>query len=194
MLQRTGPHIDSKKPHPAAPNGPHEELGYHHSFANRYAADASPAAHRSDQLITAGDRSLGDDPTAPPLRTTTRETTMERSRRNVQSRTAKLAGVLDSLKAAREGGGPKRASTYEVKQEDAVFDVVDEAQYEQLVAKRRLETGAIDRGVGEGGEREYGVALRRRRGSNATPPLHPLPTPHPPCRQPSSSRTTTASS
>lgn len=66
---------------------------------------------------------------------------MERSRRNVQSRTAKLAGVLDQLKAARDGSGPKRASVYEVKQEDAVFDVVDEEQYEQLVTKRRLETG-----------------------------------------------------
>jgi len=70
---------------------------------------------------------------------------MDRSRRNVQSRTAKLAGVLESLKAAREGTGAKRASTYEVKQEDAVFDVVDEEQYEQIAAKRRLETGTFIR-------------------------------------------------
>jgi hypothetical protein len=74
---------------------------------------------------------------------------MERSRRNVQSRTSKLAGVLADLTAAREGTGSKRASTFEVKQEDAVFDVVDEEQYEQLVAKRRLETG-----------RRCGAALR----------------------------------
>lgn len=67
---------------------------------------------------------------------------MERSRRNVQSRSSKLAGVLADLKAAREGTGAKRVATFEVKQEDAVFDVVDEEQYEQLAAKRRLETGA----------------------------------------------------
>ena len=74
---------------------------------------------------------------------------MERSRRNVQSRSSKLAGVLESLKAARDGSGPKRAATYEVKQEDAVFDVVDEEQYEQLVAKRRMETGTwFDRRAG----------------------------------------------
>jgi DNA polymerase alpha subunit A len=64
---------------------------------------------------------------------------MERSRRNVQSRTAKLAGVLDELKAARDGTAKR---SLELKEEEAVFDVVDEEQYEQILAKRRLEAGA----------------------------------------------------
>lgn len=115
---------------------------------------------------------------------------MERSRRNVQSRTAKLAGVLADLQAAREGSG-KRATTYEVRQEDAVFDVVDEEQYEQLVAKRRLETGA--RGARRGARRARarksaalcaaratpGCRARMRgmrtRGPSAPRPCRPLP-------------------
>lgn len=53
----------------------------------------------------------------------------------------KVTGVLADLKAAREGGN-KRASTFEVKKEDAVFDQVSDEQYAQLVAKRRMEAGA----------------------------------------------------
>jgi DNA polymerase alpha subunit A len=66
----------------------------------------------------------------------------ERSRRDRSktSKVAKLAGALGDLRAAREGTS-KRATVYEVKQEEAVFDKVDEDQYAQLVAKRRLEAG-----------------------------------------------------
>jgi hypothetical protein len=64
-----------------------------------------------------------------------------RSRRDNASRTNKVSGVLAALKDAREGGHGKRAQTYELKQEDNVFDQVDEEQYEQLVAKRRMEAG-----------------------------------------------------
>ncbi len=64
-----------------------------------------------------------------------------RSRRENASRTNKVSGVLAALKDARQAGPGKRAHTYHVKQEDDVFDQVDEEQYEQLVAKRRMEAG-----------------------------------------------------
>ncbi|PNH02378.1 DNA polymerase alpha catalytic subunit [Tetrabaena socialis] len=63
---------------------------------------------------------------------------MERSRRQpVQSSAAaKTKGALEQLKAARAGAG-KRALAYEVKEEDAVYDVVDDHQYAEIVKKRR---------------------------------------------------------
>ncbi|KAG2444014.1 hypothetical protein HYH02_009213 [Chlamydomonas schloesseri] len=63
---------------------------------------------------------------------------MERSRRQpVQnSAAAKAKGALEQLRAAREGG-LKRALAYEVKAEEAVYDVVDEQQYAEIVKKRR---------------------------------------------------------
>jgi hypothetical protein len=65
-----------------------------------------------------------------------------RTRRNVAQQPGKVAlnGALAALQAAREGG-TKRASTFEVKQEDDVYDVVDEEQYAQLAAKRKIEAG-----------------------------------------------------
>jgi DNA polymerase alpha subunit A len=50
-----------------------------------------------------------------------------------------VAGALAELAAARSG--QRRALTYEVKQEEAVYDVVDEDQYAQIVAKRRMDAG-----------------------------------------------------
>jgi DNA polymerase alpha subunit A len=52
-----------------------------------------------------------------------------------------VAGALAELAAARSG--QRRALTYEVKQEDAVYDVVDEDQYAQIVAKRRMDAGRV---------------------------------------------------
>ena len=63
-----------------------------------------------------------------------------RTRRNVAQQPGKVA--LAALQAAREGG-TKRASTFEVKQEDDVYDVVDEEQYAQLAAKRKIEAGEL---------------------------------------------------
>ena len=65
-----------------------------------------------------------------------------RSRRNVTQQPGKVAlsGALAALAAARDGG-TKRAATFEVRQEEAVYDVVDEEQYAQLAAKRKIEAG-----------------------------------------------------
>lgn len=67
---------------------------------------------------------------------------MERTRRQptVSASRAGAKGALEALKAAREGGG-KRVATYEVKQEEAVYDVVTEQEYAELAAKRRAEGG-----------------------------------------------------
>lgn len=64
-----------------------------------------------------------------------------RSRRTAaaEPRGNKVAGALAELAAARSG--QRRALTYEVKQEEAVYDVVDEDQYAQIVAKRRMDAG-----------------------------------------------------
>jgi DNA polymerase alpha subunit A len=68
---------------------------------------------------------------------------MDRSRRQpaVTAGRATARGALEALKAAREGG-TKRVSNFEVKQEDAVYDVVEEQEYAKIVAKRRAEGGA----------------------------------------------------
>lgn len=63
-----------------------------------------------------------------------------RSRREGTSRAGKVSGVLAQLKEAREGGA-KRSQAFQLKEEEDVFDQVDEEQYEQLVAKRRMEAG-----------------------------------------------------
>jgi len=63
-----------------------------------------------------------------------------RSRRVVQSKGATgVAAALAQLNAAR--GGTKRLDTFELKEETAVYDVVDDEQYAQLVTKRRIEAG-----------------------------------------------------
>lgn len=65
----------------------------------------------------------------------------ERTRRQpvVSAAKAGKLSALEALKAAR-AGGTKRVETFEVKQEDAVYDVVDEDTYAKLVTERR-ETG-----------------------------------------------------
>jgi hypothetical protein len=63
-----------------------------------------------------------------------------RSRRNAPSRAQKVSGVLADLVAAREGS-VKRAAAYSYKEEDDVFEEVDEERYAQLVTKRRIEAG-----------------------------------------------------
>ena len=62
-----------------------------------------------------------------------------RSRRVVEEKPSRVAGALAQLAAAK--AGQKRALNFEVKQEDAIYDVVDDEQYEQITAKRRMDAG-----------------------------------------------------
>jgi DNA polymerase alpha subunit A len=62
-----------------------------------------------------------------------------RSRRPVEEKPSRVAGALAQLAAAK--AGQKRALNFEVKQEEAIYDVVDEDQYEQITAKRRMDAG-----------------------------------------------------
>jgi predicted LPLAT superfamily acyltransferase len=63
-----------------------------------------------------------------------------RSRRVVQKKgAAEVAAALAQLNAAKAGS--KRLDTFELKEEKAVYDVVDDEQYAQLVTKRRIEAG-----------------------------------------------------
>lgn len=65
-----------------------------------------------------------------------------RSRRVVQSSTkAGVAAALAKLNAVQAGG--KRVETFELKEEAAVYDVVDEEEYATLVTKRRIEAGRL---------------------------------------------------
>ncbi len=52
---------------------------------------------------------------------------------------AEVAAALAQLNAAKSG--TKRLDTFELKEEAAVYDEVDDAQYAQLVTKRRIEAG-----------------------------------------------------
>lgn len=63
-----------------------------------------------------------------------------RSRRVVQNKSAaNVAAALERLNAAKTG--TKRVETFQLKEEAAVYDVVDEDTYAQLVTKRRMEHG-----------------------------------------------------
>lgn len=65
-----------------------------------------------------------------------------RSRRVVQNRNAaSVAAALERLNAVKAGS--KRVETFELKEEAAVYDVVDEDTYAQLVTKRRIEHGMM---------------------------------------------------
>jgi DNA polymerase alpha subunit A len=52
---------------------------------------------------------------------------------------AEVAAALAQLNAAKTGS--KRLDNFELKEEKAVYDVVDDEQYAQLVTKRRIEAG-----------------------------------------------------
>ncbi|KAG2500449.1 hypothetical protein HYH03_002016 [Edaphochlamys debaryana] len=63
---------------------------------------------------------------------------MDRSRRQPaqSSATTKANAAREALKAARDGG-VKRAQQFEYKEEERVYDVVDDKQYGEIVKKRR---------------------------------------------------------
>jgi DNA polymerase alpha subunit A len=52
---------------------------------------------------------------------------------------ANVAAALEKLNAAKSGA--KRVETFELREEEAVYDVVDEASYAQLMSKKRIEAG-----------------------------------------------------
>lgn len=63
-----------------------------------------------------------------------------RSRRVVQSKSAAgVAAALEKLNAAKTGA--KRVNTFELKEEEAVYDVLDEETYAQVATKKRIEAG-----------------------------------------------------
>ena len=69
----------------------------------------------------------------------------ERSRRQsvVHGRGgSKFKNALQELAELRKTGG-RRADSFDVKEEDAVYDEVDEDQYAKIVQKRREEGGTI---------------------------------------------------
>ncbi|GMH42291.1 hypothetical protein BSKO_10210 [Bryopsis sp. KO-2023] len=63
---------------------------------------------------------------------------MDRERRKKSS---SVSDAIARLRADREGGTGARARTFEVREESAVYDVVDEKDYSKLVEKRRQEGG-----------------------------------------------------
>ena len=52
----------------------------------------------------------------------------------------KVKSALEQLAELRKTGA-KRVDTFEVREEEAVYDVVDDAEYAKLVQKRREEGG-----------------------------------------------------
>lgn len=63
-----------------------------------------------------------------------------RSRRSGADRATKARGALHQLEEQRRSG-TKHAAAYEVKDEGAIYDVIDDDEYGKLVAKRRDEAG-----------------------------------------------------
>ena len=63
-----------------------------------------------------------------------------RSRRTNASRAGNAKAALEKLRAQRESG-TKHAIAFEVREEAAIFDAVQEDEYAGLVAKRREEAG-----------------------------------------------------
>lgn len=72
----------------------------------------------------------------------------ERSRRATAGVSSKggANSALAQLKELRKSG-KKHADVYEIKAEDAVFDVLDDDEYSKLVSKRRNEAGRGARGL-----------------------------------------------
>jgi DNA polymerase alpha subunit A len=54
----------------------------------------------------------------------------------------KVKNALAELAELRKSGG-KRANTFELKEEEAVYDEVDDDEYARIVQKRREEGGAL---------------------------------------------------
>lgn len=93
-----------------------------------------------------------------------------RARRTTAGTTRGRTGAksaLQELAELRKSGG-KRVDRFELKEEEAVYDVVDDAEYAKLVQKRREEGGAWARGVGAGDRRAM-QAIQRSQGPQRRP-------------------------
>ena len=94
-----------------------------------------------------------------------------RARRSTAGTTRGRTGAksaLQELAELRKSGG-KRVDRFELKEEEAVYDVVDDAEYAKLVQKRREEGGAWGRGIGASDRRTMQVQ-RRAQEARARPP------------------------
>lgn len=88
----------------------------------------------------------------------------DRERRRPSGRVASGArSALEELRARRTGG--KRDDRFELKEEEAVYDVVDDAKYEEIVNERRKTAGASEsRERTEEEEEETRRRIRKARG------------------------------
>lgn len=96
-----------------------------------------------------------------------------RARRSTAGTTRGRAGAksaLQELAELRKSGG-KRVDRYELKEEEAVYDVVDDAEYAKLVQKRREEGGAW--GIGIGASDRGTMQVQRRPVRGRPPPAAP---------------------
>ncbi|KAM6564315.1 hypothetical protein CsatB_024313 [Cannabis sativa] len=78
-------------------------------------------------------------------------------RRGKGSEAMARAGALERLKALRSGGRKSETGGYQVKMENPIYDMVDEDEYDALVAKRKEEVRGFiidDDGLGYGDEGE----------------------------------------
>ena len=85
-----------------------------------------------------------------------------RARRTTAGTTRGRTGAksaLQELAELRKSGG-KRVDRFELKEEEAVYDVVDDAEYAKLVQKRREEGGAWAEDAGGSDRRAMQVQLR----------------------------------
>ena len=84
----------------------------------------------------------------------------------------RVRSALQELAELRKSGG-KRVDTYELKEEEAVYDEVDEADYAKLVQKRREEGGGCP------GSDPEDAAMHRGPGGGRAANLGQLPPPLP---------------
>ena len=78
-------------------------------------------------------------------------------RRSKGSEAMARAGALERLKALRSGGRKSESGGYQFKMENPIYDMIDEDEYDALVAKRREEVRGFiidDDGLGYGDEGE----------------------------------------
>ena len=73
----------------------------------------------------------------------------------------RVRSALQELAELRKSGG-KRVDTYELKEEEAVYDEVDEADYAKLVQKRREEGGGCCPGSDQGFATHQGAVVGGR--------------------------------
>lgn len=71
-----------------------------------------------------------------------------RSKRQVRSKTSSIQSTLEKIREQKKAGISK--NKYELKEDDRVYDVLDDEEYADLVTKRQREDWIEDDGIGEG--------------------------------------------